>query len=198
MGEISYQSTGLTHAQADVNREEDGCLNIIDPPIKCPSWACIILPCIKRIPSIALFSKIEPTEAEVLRESEWMVYDVQSVVRGDILKLAEDDLVPADCRVVEVLDDEVVVDMGNVTGESKPRVVTKSNIGSDVEFCYGARVLAGSCVVVVTAIGPNTTLAKLMKSKKWPPADRTKTGDGKTYEIVSMDDNEGISSNQIQ
>ena len=178
---------GLSQAQAEMNREADGCLNVVDPPIRCPAWACVVLPCIKRIPSVKLFGQIEPSEAEILRDSEWMVYDAASVVRGDVIKLAEGDIIPADGFVIEVISEELVVDFSGVTGEVKPRIATKGGGGDALKVCYGARVLQGSGLVQVTNIGQNTLLSKLMKSKKWPPPIKSNDS-SHSYSAVANDD----------
>lgn len=180
---------GLSQTQAELNREVDGCLNIVDPPIRCPAWACVILPCIKRIPSVKLFSRIEPSEAEILRDSEWMVYDATSVVRDDIVKLTEGDIVPADGILIEVSSDEILVDLSGVNGEQKPRIATKTGGGDAINVCYGSRVLQGSGLMQVTHVGPNTLLAKLMKTKKWPPSVKS-SDSSHLYSPVDDNDNE--------
>jgi len=77
-------------------------LNIINPPLNCPKWACIILPCIKHVPSMKLFKKIIPREAEVRLGSRWVCYDASSLNKGDIVRLNQGDIVPADVRLLNL------------------------------------------------------------------------------------------------
>ena len=101
------------------------------------------------------FRLVTPDDAEVLRDSTWVRYDHGSLVVGDVIRLVEGDVVPADCLVVglgmdridasSVVDDdddceggddggkedgdeEVTVDARLVTGEIRPaRVVRRRN-----------------------------------------------------------------------
>jgi E1-E2 ATPase/Cation transporter/ATPase, N-terminus len=166
------RKTGLTSDQAAERREEDGCFNVVDPPINCPSWVCCLLPCIKSIPSMKTFRMIKPEDAEVLRDGHWVRYDSTSLVRGDIIRLEEGDIVPADCTILSVNDEEMLVDSRFVTGEDKPRSCKiKSDSGAfrKVQLYLGSHVVQGSGQAVVTAIGPNTKLASIIREKKFPP-----------------------------
>jgi magnesium-transporting ATPase (P-type) len=164
--------TGLTKDQVSERREAATSFNVIDPPIKCPAWVCCLLPCIKSIPSMKAFREVQPDDAEILRESRWTRYDAASCVTGDIVRLAEGDIVPADCVVLTLQDDEMLVDVRNITGESKVRSIKPA--GDDapaVKLFYGGHVLQGSAMCVVTAVGSSTLLAKLIRKKKFPPKD---------------------------
>lgn len=162
-------SKGLSMDEASKRREEDETYNVIDPPVKCPGWVCCLLPCIKNIPSMKAFQQLQPEDAEVKRNGRWTRYDAASVVRGDILRLEEGDMVPADCAVLTVNGIDVLVDVKGVTGAEKPRVVTSED--GPVKLYYGCHVLQGSCIAVATAIGPNTLLAKLIREGKFPPSE---------------------------
>mmetsp|Transcript_686 Transcript_686/g.1079 ORF Transcript_686/g.1079 Transcript_686/m.1079 type:complete len:239 (-) Transcript_686:41-757(-) len=76
--------------------------NMIPPPINCPNWACILLPCINHIPSMKLYKAIKPTEAEVRKNSRWIIYDAVSIGKGDIIRLGDGDIVPADVVVLNL------------------------------------------------------------------------------------------------
>lgn len=160
---------GLTMDEASKRREDDGTYNVIDPPVKCPGWVCCLLPCIKSIPSMKAYRQLQPEDAEIMRNGRWTRYDAASVVRGDILRLEEGDQVPADCSVLTVEGLDVLVDVHGVTGEEKPRVITQED--GPVKLYYGGHVLQGTCVSVVTAIGPNTLLATLIREGKFPPSE---------------------------
>lgn len=166
------RKSGLSTDEAAERREHDGCFNVVDPPINCPSWVCCLLPCIKSIPSMKAFRMIKPEDAEVLRDGHWVRYDAASLVRGDIIRLEEGDIVPADCVVLSVDDVQMLVDGRYVTGEDKPRTCEK-NPNTDtfkpVQLFMGSHVVQGSGEAVVTAVGPNTKLAGVIRENKFPP-----------------------------
>ena len=188
---VSYGANyaeGLTSAEATERRRNIryGGLNAVKKPINCPTWACILLPCIKHIPSMKLFKQIEPDDAEVLRNGRWVRYDAPSLVRGDIIRLECGDVVPADCVTLSLgLDPvdidgeavpsgsaiELVVDVKDITGEAKPRTsnLRKDGTATPTQIFYGSHVNQGSCIAVVTAIGPNTMLSSLIQDGRWPP-----------------------------
>lgn len=68
------------------------------------------------------FRNVQPDDAEVLRDGRWIRYDATSLVIGDIVRLCEGDVVPADCVVIslgmEHVDETIVVDeeSGGVNG----------------------------------------------------------------------------------
>lgn len=164
--------TGLSADDATQRREEDGCFNVVAPPIDCPSWLCIVLPCIKSFPSMKVFRMIKPEDAEVRRGGKWVRYDATSLVRGDIIRLEEGDVVPGDCVVLSVDGDQMLVDCRYVTGEDKPRTCKKdpnSGISKPVQLFLGTHIVEGSGEAVVTAIGPNTMLASIIREKRFPP-----------------------------
>lgn len=160
--------TGLTNDEASKRREET--FNRIDPPIKCPGWVCCLLPCIKSIPSMKAFRQLQPEDAEIRRNGKWTRYDASSVVRGDVLRLEEGDVVPADVVVLKVTSHDLLVDVHGITGEEKPRVIVSPQEDPDLaKLYYGGLVLQGSCIAVATAIGPNTLLATCIREGKFPP-----------------------------
>ena len=118
------------------------------------------------------FRMIKPEDAEVLRDGHWVRYDATSLVRGDIIRLEEGDIVPADCTVLTVHDRQMLVDGRFVTGEEKPRSCEKDgNSGKfkPVQLFLGSHVVQGSGEAVVTAIGPNTMLAAVIRENNFPP-----------------------------
>ena len=162
-------SEGLSREEAAFRRHHDETLNVIAPPINCPAWICCLLPCIKSIPSMKKFREIQPEDAEVLRQSKWTRYDVTSLVRGDIVKVMEGDVIPADCVVLSLLEGEMLVDMRLITGEESPRSLIELDDQVQARLYYGGRVLQGSAIAVVIAIGPNTLLASVIQQKNFPP-----------------------------
>lgn len=170
--------------------------NIIPPPLNCPQWACIILPCINHVPSMKLYKTIKPTEAEVRKDSRWIVYDAVSITKGDIIRLSDGDIIPADVVVLSLgmdfvhvpeegedeeegaisnegfMVEELVVDSSDVNGFTKPQIVSLSAGSATIrnaELHAGSMVLQGSCIAVVTKTGSETMLANLMQKGEWPP-----------------------------
>ena len=175
---------GLSMDEASKRREEDEAYNVIDPPVKCPGWVCCLLPCIKNVPSMKAFRQLQPEDAEIKRNGRWTRYDASSVVRGDILRLEEGDIVPADCAVLTVDGLDVLVDLHGVTGEEKPRVITEED--GPAKLYYGGHVLQGSCVAVATAVGPNTLLAKLIQEGRFPPRETIVDEDDDAEQGISL------------
>lgn len=89
-------------SQNDAALGNDSEYNIIPAPLNCPQWACILLPCISHIPSMKLYKTIKPTEAEVRKNNKWVVYDAVSILKGDIVRMSDGDIVPADCVVLSL------------------------------------------------------------------------------------------------
>jgi magnesium-transporting ATPase (P-type) len=164
--------TGLTTDQATQRREQDGSYNVVKPPIDCPNWACVLLPCLKHIPSMKAFAVIKPDDAEVLRNSKWIRYDAASLVSGDVIRLEEGDIVPADCVVLELVEEELLVDLRMISGEEQMRSITNTSDGNNMATLYmGGKVVQGGGTAVITAIGSNTLLAKLIREKRFPPKE---------------------------
>lgn len=180
---------GLTTDQASARREGDGTFNVVDPPINCPSWVCCLLPCIRHVPSMKTFNQIKPEDAEVKRNGKWVRYDASSLVRGDIIRLEAGDIVPADAVAIDSSAD-LLVDHRLVTGEDKPVGSSSSGGGEggdegDLEAAadgtpadarppllklfWGGQVVQGSAVAAVTAIGPRTLAASLIRQGQFPP-----------------------------
>mmetsp|Transcript_24894 Transcript_24894/g.53705 ORF Transcript_24894/g.53705 Transcript_24894/m.53705 type:complete len:237 (+) Transcript_24894:191-901(+) len=187
---------GLTSAEAAQRRNRDGSsnggMNNVRPPLNCPKWICCLLPCINHIPSMKTFRLVQPDDAEVLRDGKWIRYDHASLVVGDVVRLVEGDVVPADCTVISlgmdhvdattVVDEEsnaktgienleITIDSHLITGETKPRQISNQPNGTvdSKTLYYGSRLLEGACIAVVTATGNRVVLAKLIREGRWPP-----------------------------
>lgn len=184
---------GLSTDQASARREQAGSFNVVPPPIQCPAWACILLPCIKNIPSMKAYREIKPDDAEVLRNGKYIRYDAASLVKGDIIRLEEGDIVPADCVVLTV-ENELVVDHRNVTGEIKPRSSRKNSQGlaQATQLFWGGHIVEGSGIVVATAVGPDTLVASLIRESKFPPQGPV-IYDGNTVDTTNSEEEAGIS-----
>ena len=156
--------------------------NTVSPPINCPKWVCCLLPCIQHIPKMKLFRSIQPEDAEVRRDGEWVVYDASSLVQGDIVRLRPSDRVPADCVLLSLEQTaenkailEMVIDESQVNGQKTPKTITNAQLtdntsGNLITLYYGSQILHGTGIAVVTSVGSQTLLAKLIQRGAWPPS----------------------------
>mmetsp|Transcript_22660 Transcript_22660/g.40556 ORF Transcript_22660/g.40556 Transcript_22660/m.40556 type:complete len:243 (-) Transcript_22660:254-982(-) len=214
---------GFTSAEAAQRRNGDGSgnggINNVRSPINCPKWVCCLLPCINHVPSMKQFRLVQPDDAEVLRDGNWIRYDHASLVVGDIVRLVEGDVIPADCTVISLGMDhadtttlggeksdakggssseingdylEITVDSRLITGETKPRQIPNQSNGTvnSATLYYGSRVLEGACIAVVTATGNRVVLAKLIKEGRWPP----QTDLSEEVEEINRMENEDLES----
>ena len=191
---------GLTTDEVSSRREEDGSFNVVDPPIKCPAWICCLLPCIKHVPSMKAFRQIKPDDAEVLRNGKWIRYDAASLVKGDVIRLEEGDIVPADCVVLSLQSSaELLVDHRSVTGEEKPRsahYVGKERFAQPTQLFWGGQVVQGSALAVATAVGSSTLVASLIGDGRFPPKSNVLEANElvlSTEDVDNPDEEAGIS-----
>lgn len=70
-----------------------------------------------------------------MRDGNLQKIPSRTVVPGDVIKLDEGDVVPADCRLVEE-DKDMQVDQSTITGESM--AVTKR--GSEKDIIYSSKL----------------------------------------------------------
>jgi E1-E2 ATPase/Cation transporter/ATPase, N-terminus len=187
---------GLTSDEATKRREHDGVFNVVKPPVDCPAWICCLLPCIKNIPSMKAFKSCQPDDAEVLRNGKWIRYDAASLVRGDVIRLEEGDIVPADCVVLcndgnaDDHSSELLVDVRAVAGvealRSFPGGTEIAPTMPLLQLYYGGHVVQGCATAVITEIGPNTHLGTLIREGNFPPK-------GNTVSTANGEDGDGIS-----
>ncbi len=165
---------GLPSAPLSADLHDEPEYNIIPPPLDCPQWACIVLPCINHVPSMKLFKVVKPTEAEVRKNSRWIVYDAVSICKGDIIRLNDGDIVPADAVVLSLGMDfvsmendlennnddqedenrngekkgafveDLIVDSSNVNGYVKPQTIT---VDASTGTVKAATLYAGSMIL---------------------------------------------------
>ena len=164
------------------------------------------------------FRLVQPEDAEVLRDDKYIRYDHTSLVVGDIVRLVEGDLVPADCTIISlgmdhvdattIVDEEnntetsttgsnsmmdMTVDSHLITGEIKPRQISNQSNGTVnnlTTLYYGSRILEGACIAVVTATGSRVVLAKLIREGRFPPSTDLSE---EVREINRLENEEGIS-----
>ena len=88
-----YTTAAATHTRARVH---DAAYNVVPPPIACPAWLCILLPCLQSLPSMQHYTALgfDEMAAEVLRNGHYVRYDASALVCGDIIRLEEGDDIP--------------------------------------------------------------------------------------------------------
>lgn len=102
----------------------------------------------------ALSSMTEPT-CRVLRDGAEKVLPSEQLVPGDVVLLAEGDVVPADARVLEAAS--LLVDESSLTGE--PAAVGKT--APDGVVWAGTTVVHGRAVLVVLRTGADSALGRI-------------------------------------
>lgn len=107
-------------------------------------------------------------KADVIRNGQNVVVEIEKVVPGDILKLSSGDMLPGDVRFLQVKD--LFVDQASLTGESNPvekfetteqieELTSISNIGF-----MGTNVVSGTATAIVLTTGNNTYFGSMAKS----------------------------------
>ncbi|VEU40836.1 unnamed protein product [Pseudo-nitzschia multistriata] len=172
---MNHLKNGYTTDEASQVRESvhEDCFNVVPPPVDCPAWLCIVLPCINHLKSMKAHKNCIPEDAEVLRNGRWIRYDAASLVLGDVIRLEEGDVVPADC-VIAADEGELLVDLRVVTGQSRPKQVSGINAKRRDQrtLLFGGTVVQGHATALVTAIGTETTLGQLIKNGRFPVPEK--------------------------
>mmetsp|Transcript_5002 Transcript_5002/g.12838 ORF Transcript_5002/g.12838 Transcript_5002/m.12838 type:complete len:236 (-) Transcript_5002:160-867(-) len=185
----NHLKSGYTTDEASQVRElvHNDAFNVVPPPVDCPSWLCIVLPCINHLKSMKAHKNCIPEDAEVLRNGKWMRYDAASLVIGDVIRLEEGDVVPADCVLALDKDHQgdFLVDLRVVTGKTRPKQFNMNEIKTRKQrtLLYGGTVVQGYATAFVTAIGTETILSKLIRNGKFPLPEKNNEN-----EEVLMDD----------
>ncbi|MBO0815631.1 MAG: cation-transporting P-type ATPase [Actinobacteria bacterium] len=105
--------------------------------------------------AIAALSELTAPEARVLRDGEQRTVPATEVVTGDVLVLAEGDIVPADGDVTDAA--ALLVDESALTGESVP---ADKAAGRDA-VAAGTTVVRGRGRAVVTATGAASAMGRI-------------------------------------
>ncbi len=173
----SHLKSGYTTDEASQVRElvHNDSFNVVPPPVDCPAWLCIVLPCINHLKSMKAHKNCTPEDAEVLRNGKWIRYDAASLVMGDVIRLEEGDIVPADCVVAvdENQEGALLVDLRVVTGQSRPKQLNADEVGTRGQrtLLLGGTVVQGFATALVTATGTETVLGQSIKNGKFPPPE---------------------------
>lgn len=170
------KATGLTRAEALKRRSMYG-LNTVTPPVNCPSWVCCLLPCILRTESMRLFHLTLPQEATVLRDGRQFRMDAISLVYGDIVYLKVGDKVPADLRIIECSSDckmdlSVFLTEETLVHGSIECTDAENQLRSANMAFMASRVIEGTAIGVVVALGDETIWGQVVSSGQWPLTNR--------------------------
>jgi Ca2+-transporting ATPase len=116
--------------------------------------------------AVAALSKLTAPRARVIRGGQSHVVPAAAVVRGDLLVLAEGDLVAADARVVEAA--MLRVNEAPLTGESEPVTKTVGELAPATALAertnmlfLGTSVVSGSGLALVAATGMATEVGRI-------------------------------------
>ena len=142
--------------------------------------------------AIAALSELTAPEARVLRDGEQRTIPAAEVVAGDVLVLAEGDIVPADAAVTEAA--ALLVDESALTGESVPAEKTADGAaaspGEQGLVSAGTTVVRGRGRAVVTATGTASAMgriAALMGGRQGlTPLQRRLAGVGRVLALVAV------------
>ena len=120
---------------------------------------------------------IAPT-ASVCRDGNWRDVPRQSLVPGDLIRLAAGDRVPADARLLETKD--LHVQQSALTGESAPAEKVacarpQNDVSADAPHLVflGTSVIAGTATAIILATGKHTAFGDVAArlSERPPPTE---------------------------
>ncbi|MBS1219519.1 MAG: superfamily P-type ATPase, partial [Proteobacteria bacterium] len=115
--------------------------------------------------AIAALRQLLPQQVKVMRAGEAVNIPATGLVPGDIVLLAEGDIIPADCRVVEAFG--LRVNTATITGESRPKSRNAEPSSEDSPLFAKNILLASTSVVsgnaraVVYATGMRTEFGRI-------------------------------------
>ncbi|MQS17132.1 HAD-IC family P-type ATPase [Streptomyces kaniharaensis] len=139
--------------------------------------------------AVAALSRLSAPAARVLRDGEQRKVPSAELVPGDVVALAEGDVVPADARLIESA--ALLVDESMLTGESLPVAkAVEAERPADGVVQAGTVVLRGRALSVVTATGAASALgriAALLRPRPEPtPLQRRLAGLGRVLAAVAV------------
>ena len=178
--------------------------NEVCSPQSCPPLLCCLLPCLNNTPTMKAYNNNLPDTATVTRfyaqqgGAKRFVMDSMSLVVGDLLTVYEGDLVPADCRIVHIINlplvSEVSLLFAPVSSQRQHRrrlervcTTVDGKEGVQVEggdpqgevnvveasnmLLCGSTLVSGTALCVVTATGENMVWSTMVRMKLWPVKD---------------------------
>ncbi|MFD8325524.1 cation-translocating P-type ATPase [Streptomyces lydicus] len=114
---------------------------------------------VKAEQAVAALSAMSAPAARVLRGGADRSVAAPEVVPGDLILLAEGEIVPADARVVEAV--RLLVDESSLTGESAPVAKNAEEGAPCALLAAGTVVVRGRGRAVVTATGGDSALGRI-------------------------------------
>jgi Ca2+-transporting ATPase len=97
--------------------------------------------------------------ATVVRDGVDQTVPAGSLVVGDLIRILEGDIVPADAAVVDLT--QLLVDESSLTGESLPASKEAATVGDESMVWAGTTVLSGRALARITATGPATRYGEI-------------------------------------
>ncbi|MGX6607090.1 cation-translocating P-type ATPase [Micromonosporaceae bacterium Da 78-11] len=138
--------------------------------------------------AITALSALTAPDARVVRDGVQHEVPAADLVVGDLLVLAEGDVVPADAQVVESV--ALLVDESALTGESAPVDKAVGSAGSGDVVSSGTVVVRGRGRVTVTATGPASAMgriaAMLVTAPGMTPLQRRLAGVGRMLALFAV------------
>ncbi len=141
--------------------------------------------------AVTALAQLSAPSVRVRREGRELSVPSSSLVPGDVVLLAEGDVVPADCELVE--STSLLVDESALTGESVAVGKTATTHGApddDVRLSSGTVVVKGRAVARVVSTGAASALgriAELMSTRVEPtPLQRRLANLGRTLALVAV------------
>ncbi|MFE4976622.1 cation-translocating P-type ATPase [Kitasatospora sp. NPDC056651] len=138
--------------------------------------------------AVAALSRLSAPAARVVRDGEPHKVPSAEVVPGDVVELAEGDIVPADARLLEAA--ALLLDESMLTGESLPVAKETGGAPDDEVLRAGTVVLRGRALAAVTATGADSALgriATLLRPRPEPtPLQRRLAGLGRVLAAVAV------------
>lgn len=116
--------------------------------------------------SIEALKKLSSLQATVLRDSKQTLVPTKDLVPGDIILLKEGDKVPADARIIELV--ELQAQEASLTGESTPvskntqTLASHTQIGDQKNMVFSSTIITrGKAKAVVVATSMQTQIGKI-------------------------------------
>ena len=117
--------------------------------------------------AIENLKKLSAPTAIVLRDGREVKLPASQLVVGDIVRLEEGDLVPADCRIIscnQLKTDEAALTGESVAAEKRDGVITdrKTPLGATYNMLFSSTfVVRGNAVALVTGTGRHTQIGAI-------------------------------------
>ena len=103
--------------------------------------------------------RLNAPTATAVRDGAEASVSVESLVVGDLVRIHEGDLVPADAEVVDLT--QLLVDESALTGESLPARKQTGTAGDESMVWAGTTVLSGRALARISATGTNTRYGRI-------------------------------------